>query len=205
MTRKWLKKNAYRMIVREDRSHQETFNSLRQEQANGLEELADDISRIPSRARQNQYQLAVYSYVALLGLTLVLRSISIVLNLGFYNSNINVILLLVALGLIVPGLGIFGALTRRHESYRVVGILIVIGIIRSAGKGEIRLDPLSLLWLTPSVVAAVLAFYIPAKLRTPFSKKIVVEEQDGKSRKRMEITFEDQDQLLSPDVLDGDF
>ncbi|MGV3632606.1 MAG: hypothetical protein ACO1O6_15475 [Bacteroidota bacterium] len=203
MTRRQLKKAAYEMIVKENNSHQETFDSLRKDAENGSEELAGDISSVPSRIRQQQNQVLIYIYVALLGLIIIFRSLTLFLLLGFQDLNPGLIFLIIALGLVVPGIGIYGALTRRAEIYRTTGILLLISIIRSFSNGQIDLDPLTLAFLTPGLATIVLAFYIPTRLKTGFTKKVVQEETDGKIRKRTEITFENSDKILAPDVLDA--
>lgn len=203
MTRRQLKKAAYEMIVKENHSHQETFDSLCKDAENGPEEFADDISAIPSLEKQKQNQVLIYIYVALLGLIIIFRALSLFLLLGFQELNPGFIFLIIALGLIVPGVGIYGALSRRTELYRTTGILLVISIIRSFSKGQIDLDPLTIAFLTPGLATIVLAFYIPTRLKTRFTKKVIQQETDGKTRKTIQITFENLDKAFAPDVLDA--
>lgn len=203
MTRRELKKNAYRMIVKENKSHQDTFDELRRDQVNGPEELAEDISKIPSQEKQKQNQTLVYIYVGMLALVILLRIVGITLTFGIMNIEANMLLVLIALGVILPAAGIFGALTRRQDSYRTIGILLIVSIARALTRGEVAADPLALIWLTPTAVAIALAFYIPTRLKTNFTKKLIQAEVDGKIKKTLEITFQAPDKIFAPDVLDA--
>lgn len=203
MTRRELKKEAYRMIVKENNSHQQTFDALRKDAKNGIEELAEDIAAIPSNTKQEQNKALLYTYIISLGVVILLRVLGVLAIFDPQKINGAFILLIVALGVLVPAGGIYGALSRRHETYRTIGILLILSIVRAVSKGEISPDPFTFIFLIPTIVAIALAFYLPTRLKTKFSKKTVQEEVDGKLRKRFEVTFEKEEQDFATDLLDA--
>ncbi|MFD1552872.1 hypothetical protein DNU06_08090 [Putridiphycobacter roseus] len=204
MNKRATKKAAYKAIVKENKSHQTTFDELRPVSEMTRTDLANEVSSIPSLAKFNELKNLRITYIVLLGVIVILRILG---GLGLSEGmTINPILLMVAIliSLLVPFVGIFGDLTRRYGSYRFVGILLIIGVVRSINP-ELFNDTLNLIFLIPFLAVIGLAFYIPAKLKTSYTSKVNKEEKDGKVITQTNIVFEEETQLNDSELLDDSF
>lgn len=192
MTKRQTKKAIYQAIVKEGKSHQQTFDELRTSSELDLESLANEIAKAPSASKNTQFKNLIYTYVALLAVVIVLRSLGVFVMLYDKNINMNFILLLVAIGIVFPVLGIIGALTSRVDSYRSIAIIMILGVVRSFNKQVIdTMDIYTVLTLLPYLAVVILAFIIPTKLQTSFSKKVDKVEIDGKIKSSISYVFEE--------------
>lgn len=204
MTKREIKKAAYQAIVKENKTHQEVFDELRTKGSIELDTLAEEIAKIPSPAKHNSQQTLRYIFVGVLSVVIILRILSVI-SLASMNINPNILILAVVLGLVVPALGIYGALASKVEFYRTTGILLVLSVFRSFTNGQVSADPIDYIVLVPFVAAIALAFYIPTKLKTSYSKKVSKQEVNGKMKPRLDFVFDsstvdNQNELLDADL-----
>lgn len=191
MTKKQIRAAGYNFIVKENKSHQETFDEL--SITNGIEKkmLADELSKIPSNGKQNSTSALRYIFIISLVLLAGLRIFGIIV-LGMSTSmNASVIGLLVFFGVIVPGIGIYGAIYAKVELYMTTGIFLTISLFRSITRGELNAEPETLLVMIPFFVAVALAFFIPTRLKTSYQRTVKEHFIDGKSQKKIAYEFED--------------
>ena len=204
MTKRKIKKAVVAGLIKENKSHQEVFDHLKSECSDNLDVLAEEIAKIPSVNKQNKNKNLVYTYVALLGLVIILRSLNVIGLALLGTISTNFILLMIAISVIIPILGIYGAMTRRTDSYKVVSFILIMSIVRSipnASKG-VGFDSTTLLSLIPLLVAIGLGFYIPSRLKMNYSKKLVKTDVDGKTMKHTEYVFESDGLISNDDLLD---
>lgn len=204
MLKKQIRTLGHQAIVKEQRSHQETFDELSQTAGVDRQLLADELSKIPSNGKQGNTASLRYIFIAALALLGILRILSIIL-IGIEGSlNMGLISLLVAFGVIVPGIGIYAALFGKSELYTTTGILLAISLFRSITRGELSAEPETWIALIPFAVAVGLAFYIPFKLKTPHKKVVSESYVDGKLVKKINYEFEDT-RVSDSNILDSTF
>ena len=204
MTKRQTKKAAYKAIVKNNVSHQEIFDKLSKESELDTESLADEIAKIPSAYKAKKHQIVRFIYIGVLGLIIIMRTLGIT-ALGFsQNFDITVLVIAVLIGLIIPALGIYGALTSRIDDYRTTGIFLLIGIFNSFSKGQITSDLSDILVLLPFIAAIALAFFIPTQLKTPYTKKVATQESEGVQKKSIEYIFEIPKNYTDIELLDVD-
>lgn len=203
MNKREVKKAAYKLIVKENRTHQETFDELRKTSKIELEALAEEVAKIPTPSMYKTLQNLQYIYIGALSLVIILRIFGVIALIPMININPTILLFAVLIGIFVPILGIYGAITSRVELYRTTGILITLSVFRSFSKGQFSNEPLEYLFLMPVLVSIALAFYIPTKLKTAFSKKIVKQEENGNVVTSINYVFESNNPVANDDLLDA--
>jgi len=203
MKKRQLKKEAYKLIVKEGRSHQETFEALRPQSSIGPEDLANEISKVPSKQKNNEFKTLRYILIGALGAVIILRIISIYALTLEMNLNTPLLLLGIILGIFVPVLGIIGILISKPETYSVVALLLILGIFRSLRQENVDLnDPITWAVLAPFILAIGLSFFLMFKLKTPFTKKVNKEtSESGEIITKVQYTFEEQ-KLSNSELLD---
>lgn len=202
MTRRQLKKAAYKAILKENKSHQETFDELVVKAEIEKEKLADDVSKVPSTIKMQEQKTLIYSYVAVLGLIIIMRGTTIA-GFGFSEQlDLRLVGLMIILGMAVPALGIWASLTGRMDQLVSVGILLGISVLRSFTNGHVQIDSTILLFLIPVAVAIVLSFYLPTRMKTPYKKQINKEEIDGRTHTRVEYKFAATGRVQHPEIVD---
>jgi hypothetical protein len=203
MTKRQARKAAYRLILKESKSHQAAFDELSGDKGLGNDDLAEEISKIPSERKRKSFAPLVYLYIGLLLLIIALRSLSIYVLATSDTFNAALILMAVILVVAFPIYGIYGALTARNESYKTIAIIMGLSIFRSFRQSPDEFSTEFFLVLIPFVALIGLGLFIPYKLKTPYTIS-VVKEQDGvqlKSKKK--YTFE-ASRLADEDLLDSE-
>lgn len=201
MTKRQITKEAYRRIVKENESHQTVYDDLKTQTKVGWDEVAKIVGNTPSQYKREQNKGLVYTYVALMGVIIILRSLGIFVLVG--NGNAPMLLLFVALGLVVPAIGIYGAMTYRIPIYYSTAGLLAIGLFRSISKESGFMDnPINLIVLIPFVAVIVLSLVLPYRLKTDHKMKVVEVDVDGVKKKTQKVVFETEDTFSTSDVLD---
>lgn len=204
MTKKAIKKAAYQHIYREGNSHQQAFEALKTENKSDLETLADEISKIPSKLLLQRFAVLRYLLMGIYILIVLLRAISILFSEKTQLLPLPVILLLIALGLLVPILGIYALLVGKTELVRTTGILLALALLRSF-QYLTNADTLSIV-LTVVIysIAIGLSFYLFQKLKTPYTTHTERIELDGKRKTLTHYVF-DSAKPNNSELLDSDF
>jgi hypothetical protein len=191
-------------IVKEKKSHQETFDELSQTPGVDQQFLAEELSKIPSSGKVKSTASLRYTFIACLAFLGVLRMVGIVMAQIEIRFDLRFVLFVVILSLIAPAAGIYAALFHKIHFYRTAGILLIFGLYQSIKRGQLALEAESLLVLIPFAAAVFLAFYIPSKLKTPYKKSITENFKDGKLTKEADYVFEDT-RMTESDILDATF
>jgi len=202
MNKNKIRKAAYKAISKERKGHQEFFDTFRKENKVKHEVLAEETAKIPSMGKMKETTTLRYIFVAIMVVILILRVLGVTVlaqEMGL-GEGLMVLAILFAVG--IPLIGIVAALTQRAHLYYPVGILMTIGIIRSFTNKNVELDETSLIAYIPMVIAIILAFYIPTKLKTTYTKSIKKEIEEGKEITYLTYTF-DENQDFSDEILDS--
>jgi len=203
MTKRQITKEAYRRIVKENEPHQKVYDDLKSQTDVDWENVAKIVSNMPSLSKREQNKGLIYTYIALLGVVIILRSLGIIALLGLSNFNGPMLLILLALGLVVPGVAIYGALVNKVPVYYSTAGLLAFGMFRSFTKESGFLDnPINMVVLIPFVVVIVLAIVIPYRLKAKHELKVVEIEVDGVKKKRRKVIFETEDDFSTSEILD---
>lgn len=190
------------MIQKENKSHQETFEQLKTEKT-GLkrDELAEEISKIPSQQNIQKYKGLRYTFLSimiLIALAQLAALISVYLLGGQINSAVLILVLLIAL--VVPVLGITAVFKNQASLYRAAGGFMIYSAFRTFTDQGFSTDIFSIISLIIGASVIFLAFYIPYKLKTPY-RKITKKGEDGKFRNQ--YFFDANEKTVQPDLLDG--
>ncbi|MFT5858811.1 MAG: hypothetical protein ACI865_000904 [Flavobacteriaceae bacterium] len=202
MTKREVRKTAYRHIVNEGKSHQQTYNDLRVATDTETDLLASEVSKIPSKNKRAKLKGLIYAYVGILALIITLRLLG---GMAFFEeSRINQqgLLFFILLGIIAPIYGIYGALTARVESYTTLAAVLALNIFRSVRYEPNFEDPILLLGYLPFLAGIVLGIIIPMKLKTKYTKAVTKKEVDGNMKSITKVTYE-KDQAQDDDLLDS--
>ncbi len=202
MTKRQIRKTAYNSIVKEGKSHQDTFDTITQNTNQDQEWVAKEVAKYPgSLLSENQKTLKMI-YIGLLGILVILRCISMIAIAGDGNLNKGILSVFILIAVLIPGLGIYGAVTNKVDVYRSMAILSIIGIARSIQYIDMVNNPISLIGLFPLFGIIILGFYIPTKLRTNYHIKIVEEDNNGETKKVKKYVFDETLKNSSPELLD---
>lgn len=203
LSKRELKKVAYQMILKEGKSHQEAFDNLRQTRSIPSDNLAELIAKIPSRQKLDERKVLNYIFIGLLISVIILRGLSL-LGLGtMMGMDMRFLLIALFAALVVPGIGIYGALTGRTEIYFSTGILLLLTVLRTIGNKNFTNEPLDYVFFIPVVLAAGLAFYLPGKLKTNYKKTVGKKETDGEMKAVAVYKFEESSSFAREDLLDS--
>lgn len=204
MTKRQARNAGHKAIFIEDKSHQETFNELRDKTKISGEELAKILSQIPSRYLHEKTRSLWIGYIAILCLILIFRALSaFVLVQATFNGSPKILLLLLLLGVLIPTIGIFGAYKGKMHLVTIVPVLILLHFFRSITKSETSFSVEHIVFFVFVAVLGILAYRIYVKWKTPFKKRvIVVKKEDGREVKQLEFTF-DEVTKSNEDLLDA--
>jgi len=204
MTKREARKEAYRQIVKQNSTHQEVFDELRGTSSLDVSALATVVAAIPSAEKREKYKSLTIVFVVVCSIVILLRVLGLVAMTAAMNVNMPIFLLALVLGLVVPAVAIFGALTWRMEMLQGSAGLFVLALIRSfSNVKEVSNDPIILVAVVPFLVAIILAFLIPYKVKTGFRETVITEEKDGKRISKKTVVFDQQEKIQSLDLLDS--
>tara|TARA_B100000508_G_scaffold138385_1_gene134372 strand:- start:56645 stop:57247 length:603 start_codon:yes stop_codon:yes gene_type:complete len=200
MNKRQVRKKAYRSIIKGNKTHQMTYDNLKQQRGDlTREEVAEEISKIPSRKRINTLKTLRYTFLSvmiLIGLIRLLALFSLIEGL----DELWILLITVLISLAVPVIGVLAVFYNHATLYRAAGGLLIYSIYKSVTNSSFTFDTTFLIALIPIVAGVILAFYIPFKLKTPY-QVISKKGEDGKTRTR--YLFQQEEKPTQPDLLDG--
>jgi hypothetical protein len=188
MKRREMRKAAYQSIVVEGKTHQMTFDTLRKNTEND-KWLANEVSKIPSVLKNEQHRAIRLIYIYLLFLVILLRLFG-VLSLAD-DLKTSHIIAMIALGMVVPFVGILGSIKRKIHSYYMMTFLSFYIIFNTISTLAIQEYPVFLIGLFPLAGVIVLSIFIPSQLKTCFKVHIYPEEIEGMQVKNEHFIFDD--------------
>lgn len=203
MNKRQIRKEGYQLIVKSGKSHQEAFDTLKGESSSDLKGLAEILSSIPSSGKQKEVAVLRYVFMGLLFVVILLRLASFLPLFIAGTVNTPLIITLIVLGMIVPALGIYACLAGKTEMYNSVGILLGLSLIRSFSQGTFSADVVTIIVIGIIVLTIALAFYIPYKLKTPYTTSFSADNLNGSNQYITTYHFEDTRQKMEGVLDDG--
>ncbi len=204
MTKRETRKEAYRQIVKQNRSHQEVFDELRGSSSLDVAALATLVGAIPSAEKRQQNKTLAIVFIVVCAIVILLRVLGVASLPLISNMNLPLLILALALGLVVPVVAIIGMITWRVEMLTATAGLLLLSLIRTFTNDKQFLnDSISLVFLIPHVTAIILAFFMPYRLKTGYRETVIKEEKDGSQVSRKTVIFEKQEKVQSLDLLDS--
>jgi hypothetical protein len=203
MTKRELRKEAYKRIHKEGATHQEVFDTLQHDKSFSIEELADNISKTPSKAVIERVKIWKIIFIAVLAIIILMRILGIVLITSTITIDPVFLALLALFGLVVPLMGIIALVTHRYDGLKGLSFLFVFSIIRSLRRFD-DLDPYTIVEFIPYGIAIILGFWISHIAKTPYNRVVKdVEQPDLSIRKTTHIVFEEERINGGNDLLDA--
>ena len=204
MTKRQLRKAAYKGIVKEGQGHQETFDLLRKERGTvTLDELATEVSKVPSRAKWHANRIAVVVLMISLALIIVMRGLGIFVIGLQLGVNRPLFLLSLVSGLLIPALGIVMLATKRTDQMKLLSFLFILSVFRSLKDFE-SFDIYTLIALVPYIPAIGLGFWLPEKMKTPYTKKVEYAIRDNEKVGVTKVIFEQKVFASGRDLIDSE-
>lgn len=191
MIRSQIRNLGGKAIVKNNKSHQETFDELSQTPGVDRQYLAQELSKIPSNGKQKSTASLRYTFIACLIFLAALRVLAIVMLQAEVAFSLRFLGFIIIVALVVPVVGIYAALFHKIQYYQATGILLAFSLFQSIRRGELVMEVESLLVLVPFAGAVFLVFFIPSKMKTPFKKTVSEKYEDGKLVKKIDYVFED--------------
>ena len=154
MTKRQVRKKAYQGIVKGSKTHQMIYDSLKLQKGElTREELAEEISKIPSRKRINDLKALRYSFLSIMILLGVVRLLALVSLIEDFNQ-LWILLITVLISIAVPLLGILAVFNNHASFYRAAGGLLVYSIYRSMMSSSFTFDTTTIIALIVGQVIA---------------------------------------------------
>lgn len=199
--KKDIRKKAHQLIRKEKSDHQSAYDQLkRMKSFCPKEEVAKIVSRIPTDAK-NQKTLGLrIIFVITLIFIFVIRLTDFLVILpepGIFST-----LIFLFHGLVLPTLGIYGALTSRTRYYKLVAIFMFLSTLGTLLTLFVVFHPSILLIALPFALVGVLGFVIPHKLKVTYKKKMVQREFKGRNVNVYEYFFDESDHYASEEHAD---
>lgn len=188
MTKKQIKKEGYRRIVKCGETHQRVFDSLKAGKTEFDLTLAEELAKIPSDVAYRSKQTFRVVLLSGLGLISILRLLFILTLVQLSNLNPVLIIPLLLFGLLVPGIAIFALLKRKTDRLRSASILLALGVIRGFRNFDFS-DIYALVVTTIIVTVIIMGIILPEILKTPYEKKLSTIMVDGMQKTETDIVF----------------
>jgi hypothetical protein len=199
--KKEIRKKGYAEIIKNGRTHQEVYDEIKTTRPAFNKTIAQHLGDIPSMAVRSKWQIWLNVYIALTGVMVLLRILGVFVLLEQKVAPM-IILVAILLSLVLPAVGIFGALKYKLELLKSTSFIYVIFTVRSLSQVEMDVSSIIVLSLVASIV--LLGLLIPYKMKTLFKTTIVKKEIDGKVLTDYDIQFEDSFVHTNDDLLDSE-
>lgn len=201
MTKGKALKAARQLILKDNYSHQEAFEEIRQNKDLSTEDVADAVSRVPSQSSISKIAAWRIVYIVMMVLVVVLRVLSVIATGGLNNINSGVVLLLVAASVVIPILAIVMVIQHNYETLRFVSILLILSVLRSFKHFEA--EWYAIVPLIPYAGAIILGFILGPLAKVPYRNELrEYTTEDGTVKKRREYIFETSKAPSNNDILD---
>jgi hypothetical protein len=205
LAKRQLKQQARKLIVKEGLNHQTVYDQLKKQKSVCSKlEIAEIVSRIPSDYSNRKTSTLRVIFALMLIFVFIIRSLILLIELQ--ETTIVPFVKYSFHGLILPTLGLVGALTRRTQFYRLIGVFMILAAVSTLFSLFVVFHWLIIFLILFFAGIAVLAFVIFARIKVPFMKKIVQRELKGRTVNVYEYFFEQTNQAqqeYNEDLLDA--
>lgn len=199
MTKREIRKKGQASILKEGKTHQETYDALRNEKGIEADVLAEELAKIPSPSRMAATANLRYSLIVLLSLLIILRAITIAIYGAAFDFHPAIILPIVLLGILVPGIGIWAAFKGTYHQLFAIGLLIILSVVRGLKDTDFT-DTITLVILAFVMATVGICFFVAYNLKSTYRKTTRETSLNGQLRTQVYHEFEspsfDSDELL---------
>ena len=203
MTKRELRKEAHRRIIKNGATHQEAFDELQLDKSLTKEEIAEQLSKIPSKSIIERIKIWKIVYIGLMSLIIVQRIIGIFIMGTVSNMDTALLLVLILAGIVFPIVAIISVVQNKIDVLTMYSFFFVISFLRSYKQFEV-LDAVTIAVIIPYIGAVVLGLWLPFKFKTPYKRIVKDEVQlDGSTKKIAHIVFEKDKVRGQNDLLDS--
>lgn len=184
-----IQKRAYREIWKDGRTHQEVYDTIRNEIQESPEELATIISAIPSPKRNQKKRGLWLVYALTLFDVAGLRIYALMETPADQSSNFGYLIPTVLFGVLIPLYGVWGATRANLMSYGWTGISLLTTLVLLFAQTQYVDDTIVYITAASTVLGMVFAGMVPRLLKGKYDKTVEKTEVDGKTKSRLIITF----------------
>jgi len=199
MTKREIRKEAFTRIIKKNHPHQHAYDKMVAVNPESSDDIAEELSKFPDKKRQHSKKNLVMAYVVVLALIVILRIVSVIVTPEIMHLPAPLLLVMVALTMVVPIVGIVMALKHKVDAYRSIGLLFIVSIARSLKY--LTGDPIEFVAFIPIVIAIILAFVIPGQLKVPYKKELVTTGSGEEEKKVMRAVFEETETVSNSEEL----
>jgi len=203
MTKRELRKIAYKRIFKDGATHQEVYDDLQTDKSFTKEEIAEHLSKIPSKSVVERIKIWKIVYIGLMSVIILQRIVGIFIMGSVNNIDGPLLLILIFAGIVMPAAGIFSVVQNKIDTLKMYSIFFILSFLRSYKQFEV-MDVLAIAVLIPYIAAIVLGFWLQFKSKTPYKRVVKDEVQvDGSIKKTAHIIFEEDKLAGQNDLLDS--
>jgi hypothetical protein len=190
MTKRQLKNEAYRRIIKDREPHDEVFESLAATDTGfSRQQIADELAKHPAPAQLAAATPWKMAFIVLMAIIILMRCLAIFMLGESTGVNAPLLLLAIAMGLLVPVAGIVIAVQNRADGFRIISIFLALAFIRSVRNIDLS-DPVSMIGYVPFILAVVLGLYLAWRLKTSYLTQVeTVTAADGSEKKQLRYVF----------------
>ena len=190
MTKKGVRKLAKKMIE-DGRSHQETFNEIKDLCDFSVEEIAKIMKLIPSKSKKEKNKVANTVLFIVLCFTIVQK---IFFGLSLIEDLEGFAILIILLFPLLNVYFAYNVAVFNTPIYRMIAFFTIISIIQSLKNiSGITMDIFALIDIVIAIALIFLGFYLNTKMTVLYEvSNEKYENQNGESRLRKVITFEEE-------------
>jgi hypothetical protein len=203
--KKEISKKTRQLIVKQRKSHQATFEELRNEANGDIAFIAETVAKTTSHKTEERLKPLIWIFIISLSLVALLRMLGVIELLTVANVNIAIIIPVVLFSVVIPVIGIVASLTNKLDRLAFVGVMLLIGTLRgfTSKEAQVEMDLIFFIVMIPVLSAIILSFYLPYAAKIKYAK--VGTRQLNKNGKEVVVqtyTFEEETNDNS-DILDS--
>ena len=191
MTERKFYKQAYQLIFKEGKTHQEVYDQFVKETKLGPESVARTLSMVPSKRKHESLKSVLMLFI---GLVIGIAAIRLVVMFSTDQLEVmNIWTMIFAVLMIVgaPALAIYGSFNGKVYMFGGASFFIVCGIIRGFFSTDLGTEATQYAIIGMGVIAFILSSILPLRLRVGYEQKLIDKEKEGKIVKRITYTFDD--------------
>lgn len=186
-----VRRNAYKQIWKEGKSHQEAYEYATENSNESPEEIAIALKSIPSPKVNMEKKLFWIVHVAILVIVIALRGYALATTPSEEFTNLGYLIPLLVFSIALPIYGIYGARKGMMFPYGWVGLSMIVNLILLFAQEQFVPD--AIIWITAIayILGILSAGIVPRLLRMKYTKHVEEFESNGKTKKRQVFKFDE--------------
>lgn len=201
MTERAFYKKAYKLIFKEDQTHQHVYDQYVKKSLLGPETVARAISMVPSKAKNESLKPFWTALIVLVIAMAGLRLTALFQYDQIATGSVWTLVFAALVILIVPFFGIHAAFSGKAYSYSGASFFSVIALTRGFFAGDFGTDMIHDIYIGMAIVLFILGGLISRRLRAGYTKHVVDhEKENGKIVKRITYTFDESKKMSRKEI-----